>query len=228
MRPIVYLGPSLPCAEARQLIDAEFRPPVRRGDLAAEESGRVIVILDGEFGQSLSVSPKEILARTDRGFRVVGASSMGALRAAELAAFGVEGYGWIFEGYRTGRIVGDDEVALMYSPPCGPALTVPLVNVRYWLDRVLAEGVIDDSTRRRVFRRARAIYFGDRTPARLLQELRQLLGAAALQSLLASAGGAIPDVKAEDARLALRTVAATLRDGTRHRDAGTLPFDPNP
>ena len=55
-----------------------------------------ILIVDGEFGQSLSVWHKEILHALHRGIRVVGASSMGALRAAELDRFGMEGVGEIY------------------------------------------------------------------------------------------------------------------------------------
>src|SRR5260221_260127 len=78
--PIVYLGPSLPREEAEGLIQADFRPPVRRGDLATIEAGRTVVILDGEFDQSFPVSPKEILRLLDAGSTVMGAASMCALR----------------------------------------------------------------------------------------------------------------------------------------------------
>lgn len=208
MKPIVYLGPSLDRAEAERLIDAEFRPPVRRGDLASHGAARVVVILDGEFGQSFSVSPKEILRSLDRGFTVIGASSMGALRAAELAPFGMAGHGWVYEAYRSGKIEGDDEVALLYSPPAGPAVTVPLVNVRCWLERAQAAGAIADGLRRKVLRRVRQIYFGDRTPSRLERELRSTLSSKDLAALLETGNGAITDVKAEDARVTLSYVAS--------------------
>ena len=45
------------------------------------------------------------------GTQVFGAASMGALRAAELAPFGMIGVGAIFAAYRDGRLTGDDEVA---------------------------------------------------------------------------------------------------------------------
>src|ERR1051325_6235037 len=123
--PIVYLGPSLPRAEAEGILRARYRPPVRRGDLEAVEGAPLVVVIDGEFGQNLSVSPKEILRLLDGGTRVLGASSMGALRAAELFPYGMEGHGWIFENYKSGRITGDDEVALAYSPIDQSPLTVP-------------------------------------------------------------------------------------------------------
>ena len=62
-RTIVFFGPSIAAPEVRGLVAASHAPPVRRGDLAAlDDDYEVVVILDGEFGQNLSVSPKEILA----------------------------------------------------------------------------------------------------------------------------------------------------------------------
>ena len=163
-RPCVFIGPSLPLDEARLLIDADFRPPVRRGDLAALDPARLVVIIDGEFHQSFSVSPNEILRLLDLGGTVVGASSMGALRAAELADFGMIGLGWVFAAYYEGVIVGDDEVALAYCPFGLQALTVPVVNVRHWLGRIESAGLIDAVASARALRRARQVFYADRTP----------------------------------------------------------------
>jgi hypothetical protein len=58
------------------------------------------------------------------GIPVYGAASMGALRAAELAQFGMVGVGRIFEAYRDGVLEpfdepfeDDDEVAVLHGPP---------------------------------------------------------------------------------------------------------------
>lgn len=74
---------------------------LKRGDLEnAADDHDVIVILDGEFGQSRSVSPKEILGVLDGGKTVVGAASMGALRASELDRYGMIGVGWVYDYFR--------------------------------------------------------------------------------------------------------------------------------
>jgi TfuA protein len=221
-RPVVYLGPSLPRAEAQRLLDAEFRPPIRRGDLTSLRRTSTVVIIDGEFGQSLSVSPKEILRLLDGGVRVIGASSMGALRAAELAPCGMEGCGWVFDAYRSGRIVGDDEVALTFSPVDGTALTVPLVNVRCWLERLRLGGRLDARTSTMLLRRARGIFFADRVPARLVEALEAGLGRERVHSLLEETGG-ITDIKADDARRAL--VQASTPRGERPREPEGRPHD---
>jgi hypothetical protein len=207
-RPIVYLGPSLDRASARQLLDADYRPPVRRGDLPVTHDG-TIVIVDGEFGQSLSVSPNEILRLLDNETRIIGAGSMGALRAAELHPFGMEGCGWVFEAYAAGRIVADDEVAVMFAPDDLAALTVPLVNVRRWLDERLEACDVTTRQAQALLRIARGVFYADRTPERLLAAWERAIGPHELRRLLRKSGGSITDVKAADAALALARVASS-------------------
>ncbi|PYS90786.1 MAG: TfuA-related McrA-glycine thioamidation protein [Acidobacteria bacterium] len=208
--PIVYLGPSIPRAAAEQLLSADYRPPIRRGDLPARCQGRTVIIIDGEFGQSLSVSPKEILQLLDQGTRVIGAASMGALRAAELYPYGMAGCGWIFEAYKAGLIIGDDEVALSYSPIDASPLTIPLVNVRFWLKQLQAAGRLDSATARRLLRTARQIFYAERTFKRLQQEFEAISGATAIKSLMRTEQD-ITDIKGADAKLALlRATSAPL------------------
>lgn len=211
--PLVYLGPSLPLDEARQILAADYRPPIKRGDLPTSYAG-LVVIIDGEFGQSLSVSPNEVLHLLDGGTAVIGAASMGALRAAELYPYGMEGCGWIYEGYRSGRIIADDEVAVAYSPFDLRTLNVPLVNVRYWLEQLELEGHVDAATARRMFARARKLFYADRTDERLRQEWASILSPADLQQLYLAVGDGITDIKAADARRVLALVAARRQDST--------------
>jgi len=65
---------------------------------------RVIGIVDGYFERVPAVWHKEILWAMSRGVHVLGAASMGALRAAELHPFGMVGVGAIFEGFRDGEL----------------------------------------------------------------------------------------------------------------------------
>ena len=203
---IVYLGPSLSHAEAAGLLEADYRPPIKRGDLPSHYEGTVVII-DGEFGQSLSVSPNEILSLLDRGTTVIGASSMGALRAAELYPFGMKGYGWIYEQYRSGRIIADDEVAIAYSPLDLRPVTVPLVNVRYWLGELEAAGHLEAKVSRRMLASLRRVFYADRTDQRVRLELEKIVGADELRRLYNIFGGGITDVKAADARRVLMHLA---------------------
>ena len=208
MRPVVFLGPTLLRRQAEALLDAEYRPAIRRGDLATLPPGCPVLIVDGEFDQSFSVSPKEILTVLDSGRPVLGASSMGALRAAELAPYGMEGIGWVFDAYLSGRIEGDDEVAVAFSPVDNSPLTIPLVNVRYWLERSLQRGLLGAAAARRCWRLARSIFYAERTQMRLESVLKNYLGGDWLSRLLEAEGGRIPDIKRQDAELALRHMRA--------------------
>ena len=46
----------------------------------------------------------------------MGASSMGALRAAELSQFGMVGIGEVYQAFKLGRLEDDDEVAIVHGP----------------------------------------------------------------------------------------------------------------
>jgi hypothetical protein len=96
-RAAVFVGPGL-TEEDMSEIDTDLidlHPPIRRGDLrdAMDAGYRIIAIIDGEFYQNLAVSPKEILVGLRDGRHIIGGSSMGALRAAEMDVYGMEGVG---------------------------------------------------------------------------------------------------------------------------------------
>ncbi|RYD65608.1 MAG: hypothetical protein EOP83_07015, partial [Verrucomicrobiaceae bacterium] len=111
-RTFVFVGPSLSPALARELLPlAEIRGPIRRGDLDAIDAPAVVAIIDGIFDSSHAVSPREIRTAVSRGIKVLGASSMGALRAAEIPQ--MLGVGRVYGMYRDGVIDRDDEVAVL-------------------------------------------------------------------------------------------------------------------
>ncbi|GAB1642143.1 TfuA-like protein [Krasilnikovia sp. MM14-A1259] len=133
---VVYTGPTVSADEVRAVLpQAHVRPPAARGDLLAERwrPGDVAVVIDGFFRERRSVGHKEILRLIDGGVDVIGAASMGALRAAELAPYGMRGVGEVYGMYAGGEIDGDDEVGVLHGPAAMgyPAQTVALVNLRY-------------------------------------------------------------------------------------------------
>jgi hypothetical protein len=174
---VVFLGPSLDPARARQLLPgATYLPPICQGQLlsAVERLDPPVVgIVDGEFGQNLSVWHKEILHVLGNGVRVLGASSMGALRAAECDVYGMEGVGRIYEWFRDEVLVDDDEVALLHGAADEDwrNLTLPMVNIRATVARLRANGALDDRTADLILSVAKSLYFGSRTDAALASEL---------------------------------------------------------
>jgi hypothetical protein len=163
----VFLGPSLTRAEAGRALPlpVTWRPPIRRGDLpwAVAAGARRVAILDGEFGQSLAVSVTEIKAALARGVEVWGASSMGALRGAECAGLGMRGTGWIYRGFVDGSLQADDEVALLFNPWSGEAVTLPLVSFRWSLGEAVADGAVPADAVPPLLAAARRVRYVDRT-----------------------------------------------------------------
>jgi hypothetical protein len=218
MKTIVFSGPSITEAEVHRLAACTHAPPIKRGDLAAVDDYDVFVILDGEFGQNMSVSPKEILAVLDKGKTVIGAASMGALRASELDRSGMIGVGWVYDHFRRCAVRRDADVALVYSPFDFKPITVPMVDLEYWMEQASAAGLIRNQERAVILKIARNIFFADRTLDRLIGALRRPIGGPMLDSLLAFSGGAIPSVKSVDAAEAVRLSASLA--GRRQRTNG--------
>lgn len=208
---VVFAGLSISTDRAAQLIQAEIVGPVKRGDLFLYNHCDVFVIIDGEFGQSLSVSPKEILRVLDGGKRVIGASSMGALRASELDIFGMEGIGWIYRRFKKRSVRYDDDVAMLYSPFNQAALTVPQVNVEYWIEQLKAAGLLTQKQCKTIGKKSRQVFFKDRTCDLVLEICEEVLTRSLLEKCLSFTSGLITDVKARDAELALTIAAKSSR-----------------
>jgi hypothetical protein len=148
MSAIVFLGPTLPAEAARQIVKATYLPPVQQGDVLRAldtHNPDVIGIIDGYFHGVPAVWHKEILYALENGVRVLGAASMGALRAAELYAFGMLGVGKVFEWFRDGVIEDDDEVAVAhgleedgYRP-----MSVAMVDIRHALGEAVKAGRLE-------------------------------------------------------------------------------------
>jgi len=143
----LFVGPSLPEAALLAGDDVVVRPPVAAGDLPrlAVRPGDVVAIADGYFHQTRAVRHKEILDLLDAGVTVLGAASMGALRAAELDVLGMGGVGRIYRAYRRGELTADDEVTLVHGSADEGyrAVSEPLVNIRATLDLAVREGLLD-------------------------------------------------------------------------------------
>ncbi|MFK3781114.1 TfuA-like protein [Agrobacterium sp. NPDC089420] len=147
MKPVVFAGPSIHGMTGEPLSGLDLRGPAACGDIfdAVQRGVRTIGLIDGLYGDCAAVWHKEILHALSQGVTVLGAASMGALRAAECAIFGMTGIGEIFEAYRDGRRFSDADVAVSHAPgelDYRP-LTVALVDAEATLDacrRMLAPG----------------------------------------------------------------------------------------
>ncbi len=180
---IVFLGPTMPRDQAEELCAAVFLPPARRGDLLGAIDAyqpTTLALIDGYFEQVPSVWHKEILWALAQGIQVAGAASMGALRAAELQAFGMSGIGRVFEAYANSRFPpfpepfeDDDEVAVVHGPAeMGYPATDAMVDIRATLASAIDAAVIDLEAAIAIAAVAKALFYKDRRYAAVLEQAR--------------------------------------------------------
>lgn len=207
---VVFLGPSLDLTSARSILDADYRPPAARGDLteAVADEAKIIGLIDGVFFQESAVGHREILSAIRSGVRVIGASSMGALRAAELDCYGMQGIGEVYRLYRDGELISDDEVALVFDPELFMALSEPLVNIRHALALAAGRGVISMDQSASILAIARSLYYPERTYRRITTLAGPAVGPEAAAAFHRFVETERPDLKRDDAIAALRYIAS--------------------
>jgi hypothetical protein len=184
---VVFVGPSFPDHATYAAKDITFLPPAHCGDVhfAAQNGATHIGLIDGTFESGMSVWHKEIVYALEKGVVVAGASSMGALRAAECAAFGMKGFGVIFAEYDSGVRTRDADVALVFAPQeLGyQPLSITMADLEATLAGLVRAGRIKVSTASRVTTAARSIFYKRRTLETVVElavgtadeELRDLL-----------------------------------------------------
>ncbi|MGZ7066899.1 MAG: TfuA-related McrA-glycine thioamidation protein [Methanobacterium sp.] len=167
---IIFLGPSLSHYDALEILDADYRLPIKRGDVTAalNENPDIIGIIDGVFHHQPAVSHREILDALKKGITVVGGASMGALRASELDDFGMIGVGYVYNQYKEGFIESDDDVAVVINPVTMEQLSDSLVSMEYNFKRALDKGLISKEDFEILIKTAKAIYYPKRTYTLLL------------------------------------------------------------
>jgi len=221
----VFTGPTLSADEGRAELDAVYLPPVSQGDLyrVARRSPQAIGIVDGYFERVPAVWHKEILWAMTRGVHVYGSASMGSLRAAELAAFGMEGVGEIFAMYRDGTLEDDDEVAVVHGPAeYGYRVqSEAMVNIRRTLAAAEAGNVISPGVRTALEGIAKELYYPDRFyPLVLRRGAERGLPASELEGLRAWLPRGRVNQKREDALAMLRTMRERLAANPGRKQVG--------
>lgn len=206
---VVFVGPTLTAAEVRRLIPhAVVFPPARFGDIYALIASEVdtIIIIDGLFHGHPPVWQREIALALAYGVTVVGAASMGALRALELAPYGMIGIGRIVRWYRSGEIEGDDEVALLhadeelgYLP-----LSLPLVDIRAVLGDAVLNGELAGELANAILCELKRLSHAERNREAVVNIARQENADESVIALLFTRfAPGYPSLKAQDARHAL-------------------------
>jgi hypothetical protein len=172
---VLFAGPSLHGAGwSERGGTLACRGPAGQGDIARAvvEGASAIGLIDGRYEDVAAVWHKEILFALEQGVQIFGAASMGALRAAECADFGMIGTGAVFERYRSGELTDDAAVAQLHAPAelDHAPLTEALVNVEATIAHFLKLRAISEEEAERLDGSARALFFKERTYKRILAE----------------------------------------------------------
>lgn len=208
---IIYTGLSIPFDEAREILDSNenrdvvYKRPIKRGDLGHDlnENPTIIGIIDGVFHQNSAVGHREILSALNKGIKVFGASSMGALRASELDTLGMTGIGYVYNEYASGNVTSDDDVAVMLDSESLEPLSEPLINMNYVFKKAFMENIITESEKNELMKISKETYYPKRTYANTLSK-------SSLdddkKSKLADFIRTTPDMKKEDAKKLLEHI----------------------
>ncbi len=230
MRPVikVYAGLSADADTVHAFLPrAIYAPPIQRGDITAdiEKGVTSVLILDGVFHQAMSVSPSEIMDALRRGIRVFGASSMGALRAAELESYGMVGVGEIFDYIRDSGEFRDDYLGQVFMKgfPQIQEASVTHVEFDINLKRMLARKRITRAGYDRLTSLYADLHYAERNLPTLESRIRkECRNPTPLLRAARSALSTMARPKRHDARKALKLVAsfheqvATLNSLIRH------------
>ena len=175
-KPVIFLGPTLSIDKAKEILDADYRPPAKKGDLLKliPTAVKFVGLIDGYFLQDYPPTPIEVynlLRKKD--VLVFGSSSLGALRAVELKRFGMIGIGKIFNLFLKGVIDSDDEVAVTFTE-YKEYQSDALIDIRYNLFLAQKKQIIDTNTKRNILRIAKKTYFPYRTYDDILEKSKKV------------------------------------------------------
>ena len=178
-KPIIFLGPSLTHDKARKILDAEYKPPAKKGDFLRftmpADGLTVVGLVDGYFLQDYPPSPIEVYQLIMRKNTVViGSASLGALRAVELEKFGMIGVGKIFELYKKGIVNADDEVAVTFTEEPQSLQSEAMIDIRFNLFIAKRKGIIDEITKKTVAKVAKRVYFPYRNYEDILDKTKNV------------------------------------------------------
>lgn len=202
MSVIVFIGPTLKTEQAAQYLKADYRPPAKQGDVyrVCLEKPKVIAIIDGYFESIPAVWHKEILYAMSQGIHVFGAGSMGALRAAELDVFGMQGIGEVYRRYRSAELEDDDEVAVVHGPKEMSYIGASdaMVNIRVTLEAA-QQYVLTPEQAMKLLEAAKQTWYPNRSFSHLLEQAKDILPATTHAALSQFISQQKIDIKRQDA-----------------------------
>ena len=219
---VVFAGPTVRRAEIEaRCPGCTVLAPAALGDVtrAARRRPRAIAIIDGVFERRPAVYHKEILWAMSEGVQVFGAASMGALRAAELGAFGMIGVGRIHQMFVDGEIDADDEVAVAHGTAefDHRSFSEALVNIRATMTAAVDAGIVRPESAAALVKIAQSMFYPARVWPAVITAAEDHVPADELDALREWLPTGRVDQKALDAHELLDVLAALDRTTTVRR-----------
>ena len=170
----IFVGPTASWIPSDMFDGWIVHPPVKRGDISkllrtsthsinSNDKLLELLLVDGLFYSVPAVGHQEILDALSSGCKVMGISSMGAIRAAELHTCGMLGYGKVFARLLEGSGLPDDYVTQLHTAePEYLPLSDPLANLDDMLRSMLSNGAISAESYRIIFSKLSEEWYGNR------------------------------------------------------------------
>lgn len=221
MKCVIFTGPTLSEEEALPWLEAIYLPPARQGDVISAiftYMPDIIGIIDGASYPDLEIWHREILYALENGIAVYGASSIGALRAAELDIHGMHGVGRIYESLKGLDVSDDDEVMCHYDRNGSfRRISEPLVNIRATFQVLRREQLIDEKLLLLLLGIAKSLYYKKRTFQAIFEEARseEKLSEEQAGALLNHSRSRYVDLQRQDGILLLEAVKKAVNAGGR-------------
>lgn len=214
MKIIVFCGPTISHDEASKILPADFRPPVKHGDLIScvyADQPDVIVVIDGAAMGNLAVWHNEINDALNQGVTVYGCSAMGAIRAVEMKPWGMRGVGEVYNLIADGTIEADDEVLCDFAVTDDDMYqkkTMTVVNLRSILAEAVKASILNQNQADECLKTVQAMFYRDRTVAGMITSCREkgVLSHDESQALDRFIGHCPTDIQKRDAVACLETI----------------------
>jgi TfuA protein len=116
------------------------------------------------------------------------------------------GIGEIYRMYKSGELESDDEVALVFDPSSGLALSEPLINIRFTLKRAQNAGIIDTAVQEALLASARSLFYPKRTYRAIVSHAGDTIDEKSRERFLHWVTTGACDQKREDAVAALEYI----------------------
>lgn len=185
----LFVGPTASGMEQTlaELNEVVVHPPAKRGDiqtLVAQHSvAGNIAVVDGTFHSFPSVGHIEIRKAIQKGWKIWGLASMGAIRASEMHLLGMRGHGAVYGQYLDDPEFDDDEVTLVHEIDAPyRAMSEPLIHIRGFVSALEGQQHISAINAQSIIRDLKERWYAERTLSRL-KKLLQATGEMTLQEI---------------------------------------------